>query len=103
MECESSFSHFIAVERLIIRANILYPGSLNIVSPDVKASYTTIIDSILASSDLTTISEKRIRRGLQETTGHDLTPYKVGGYPRFQGPNPSLYYCQTSKPVLTAA
>ncbi|KAK2867905.1 hypothetical protein FQN49_003360 [Arthroderma sp. PD_2] len=45
-------------------------------SPDAKASYTAIIDSILASSDLTTISEKRIRRGLQEKTGHDLAPYK---------------------------
>ncbi|KAF3483747.1 SWIB/MDM2 domain-containing protein [Arthroderma uncinatum] len=45
-------------------------------SPDARASYTAIIDSILASSDLTTISEKRIRRGLQETTGDDLAPYK---------------------------
>jgi len=46
-------------------------------SPDVRASYTTIIDSILADSDLNTVSEKRIRRGLQETVNYDLTPQKA--------------------------
>ncbi|EEP81205.1 conserved hypothetical protein [Uncinocarpus reesii 1704] len=46
-------------------------------SPDVKFSYIGIIDKILADSDLNTISEKRIRRGLQDATGHDLTPYKA--------------------------
>ncbi|KAK2733727.1 hypothetical protein FQN57_001954 [Myotisia sp. PD_48] len=45
--------------------------------PVARASYIAIIDGILASSDLTTISEKRIRRGLQEETGHDLAPYKA--------------------------
>ncbi len=49
-----------------------------IVPPDVLTSYTKIIDSILASSDLNTISEKRIRRGLQDAIDYDITPQKVG-------------------------
>ncbi|EAS27360.3 SWIB/MDM2 domain-containing protein [Coccidioides immitis RS] len=44
---------------------------------DVKESYVRIIDEILAGSDLNTVSEKRIRRGLQDATGNDLTPYKA--------------------------
>lgn len=41
-----------------------------------------IIDTILASSDLNTISEKRIRKGLQQALDHDITPQKVA----FLGP-----------------
>lgn len=37
----------------------------------------TIIDSILAASDLNTISEKRIRKGLQAAVEYDITPQKV--------------------------
>lgn len=48
-----------------------------IVPPEVKASYATIIDSILAASDLETISEKRIRKGLQQAVEYDITPQKV--------------------------
>ncbi|KZF26833.1 SWIB-domain-containing protein [Xylona heveae TC161] len=44
--------------------------------PDVEAAYTKIIDSILAESDLNTISEKRIRKGLQAAVDHDITPQK---------------------------
>ncbi|KAK2779185.1 hypothetical protein FQN53_001508 [Emmonsiellopsis sp. PD_33] len=44
---------------------------------DVQASYIKIIDSILASSDLNTISEKRIRRGLQDAVDYDITPQKA--------------------------
>ncbi|OXV11552.1 hypothetical protein Egran_00687 [Elaphomyces granulatus] len=46
-------------------------------SSEVRESYTRIIDSILAASDLNTISEKRIRKGLQETVDYDLTPQKA--------------------------
>ncbi|BDD55831.1 hypothetical protein MAP00_001315 [Monascus purpureus] len=46
-------------------------------SPDARATYIPIIDSILAKSDLQTISEKRIRKGLQEAVGYDLTPQKA--------------------------
>lgn len=46
--------------------------------PEVEASFTTIIDSILAASDLDTISEKRIRQGLQQSVEYDITPQKVG-------------------------
>lgn len=48
-----------------------------IVPPEVEASFTTIIDSILAASDLDTISEKRIRQGLQQSVEYDITPQKV--------------------------
>ncbi|KAK2754233.1 hypothetical protein FQN54_007112 [Arachnomyces sp. PD_36] len=46
-------------------------------SAEARATYTKIIDGILAASDLNTISEKRIRRGLQEALGYDITPQKA--------------------------
>ncbi|CAI7672505.1 unnamed protein product [Penicillium bialowiezense] len=46
-------------------------------SSELRDKYITIIDEILVKSDLTTISEKRIRKGLQDVVGHDLTPQKV--------------------------
>ncbi|KAE8356652.1 SWIB/MDM2 domain-containing protein [Aspergillus coremiiformis] len=46
-------------------------------SPEARDQYVPIIDSILAKSDLNTISEKRIRKGLQEEVGYDLTPQKA--------------------------
>ncbi|KAL8710780.1 MAG: hypothetical protein Q9225_007234 [Loekoesia sp. 1 TL-2023] len=46
------------------------------VSADAEAKYVKIIDAILASSDLNTISEKRIRRGLQQAVNYDITPQK---------------------------
>lgn len=50
---------------------------MTIVTPESEASYVTIIDSILAASDLNTISEKRIRKGLQAAVDYDITPLKV--------------------------
>jgi upstream activation factor subunit UAF30 len=47
----------------------------------MRDKYTEIIDTILAESDLNTISEKRIRKGLQEAVGYDLTLQKVGQSP----------------------
>ncbi|KAL4916077.1 SWIB/MDM2 domain-containing protein [Aspergillus aurantiobrunneus] len=46
-------------------------------SPGARDEYIPIIDSILSKSDLNTISEKRIRKGLQDEVGYDLTPQKV--------------------------
>ncbi|KAJ6066705.1 uncharacterized protein N7446_003742 [Penicillium canescens] len=46
-------------------------------SSEMRDKYTEIIDTILAESDLNTISEKRIRKGLQEAVGYDLTPQKT--------------------------
>ncbi|KAF2832070.1 SWIB-domain-containing protein [Ophiobolus disseminans] len=43
---------------------------------EVEASYTAIIDDILQSSDLNTISAKRIRKGLQERVEYDTTHQK---------------------------
>ena len=48
-----------------------------IVSPEREASYVSIIDCILATSDLNTISEKRIRKGLEAAVNDDLTNQKV--------------------------
>ncbi|KAI4194179.1 MAG: hypothetical protein LQ350_007919 [Teloschistes chrysophthalmus] len=45
-------------------------------SAEVEAKYVVIIDTILASSDLNTISEKRIRKGLQQAVDYDITPQK---------------------------
>lgn len=50
---------------------------LHIVSEETRERYIRVIDSILAKSDLATISERRIRRGLQDAVGYDLTPEKV--------------------------
>ncbi|KAL4907407.1 hypothetical protein BDW74DRAFT_123967 [Aspergillus multicolor] len=46
-------------------------------SPSAREEYIPIIDSILSASDLNTISEKRIRKGLQDEIGYDLTPQKA--------------------------
>ena len=47
------------------------------VPPELEASYSVIIDKILAASDLNTISAKRIRKGLQAEVDYDITPQKV--------------------------
>ncbi|KAF2740433.1 SWIB-domain-containing protein [Polyplosphaeria fusca] len=41
-----------------------------------EASYSAIIDAILAASDLNTISAKRIRKGLQERVNYDISDQK---------------------------
>ena len=48
-----------------------------LVPQEVQASYVVIIDSILAASDLNTITSKRIREGLQRAVNYDITPQKV--------------------------
>lgn len=50
------------------------PGEL---SPDVAEKYAAIIDDILEDADLNTISAKRIRKGLQERLGHDISGEKA--------------------------
>ena len=47
------------------------------VPPEVRANYIGIIDSILAKSDLSRISEKKIRQGIQTRVEYDITPQKV--------------------------
>jgi DEK C terminal domain len=47
------------------------------VPPEVRANYIGIIDSILAKSDLSRISEKKIRQGIQAKVEYDITPQKV--------------------------
>ncbi|KAI9038338.1 SWIB/MDM2 domain protein [Aspergillus affinis] len=68
-------------------------------SPDARDQYVPIIDSILGKSDLNTISEKRIRKGLQEVVGYDLTPQKVCSPP----PVLSQISCSRSPTLPTAA
>ncbi|EMD61970.1 hypothetical protein COCSADRAFT_226390 [Bipolaris sorokiniana ND90Pr] len=43
---------------------------------EVEASYSVIIDDILRASDINTISAKRIRKGIQERVGEDLSHQK---------------------------
>jgi upstream activation factor subunit UAF30 len=48
------------------------------VPQDVRAKYINIIDSILNTADLTTITRKDIRAGIQDKVEYDITPHKVG-------------------------
>ncbi|KAF8252613.1 SWIB-domain-containing protein [Wilcoxina mikolae CBS 423.85] len=45
-------------------------------SGEDKVKFTPVIDAILRSSDLSTISVKKVRTGLSERTGIDFTPFK---------------------------
>jgi upstream activation factor subunit UAF30 len=48
------------------------------VTPEEKSQYTAIIDAILATADLETISRKKIRHGLETSLGgKDLSEQKV--------------------------
>jgi hypothetical protein len=47
------------------------------VTPDVRAQYIAIIDSILIDADLETVSVKQVRSGIQEKVQYDITPHKV--------------------------
>ena len=44
---------------------------------DEQSAYAVIIDGILETSDLNTVSAKHIRKRLQAQVGHDLTHQKV--------------------------
>lgn len=66
-------------------ANICVPIVANIQQPvpsEVRAKYVDIIDDILAKANLTEITEKRIRNGIQERVEYDITPQKVEKYKR---------------------
>lgn len=48
------------------------------VAPDERQRYTEIIDDILATADLETISRKKVRQGLESRLGgKDLSEHKV--------------------------
>jgi DEK C terminal domain len=49
------------------------------VPDEVRAKYISIIDEILADADLSTISAKRVRQGIQAKVEYDITPHKVNG------------------------
>ena len=49
------------------------------VPAEQRASYAAIIDDILSTADLETISAKRIRNALQERVDYDLSGQKVCG------------------------
>lgn len=50
-------------------------------SAEEKSDYTRIIDNILATADLQTVSRKTIRAGLEDAVGRDLSSQKVGEPP----------------------
>ena len=52
-------------------------NTCNLVPLEVRAKYVAIIDDILAHADLTQITEKRIRNGIQQRVEYDITPQKV--------------------------
>lgn len=52
------------------------------VPPEQQASYSVIIDKILAASDLNTISAKKIRKQLQLEVGYDISAQKVSASAR---------------------
>lgn len=54
------------------------------VLPSERAQYSAIIDGILASSDLNTISAKSIRKGLAAKLDIDITDKKVARFSAHQ-------------------
>ena len=44
---------------------------------EVRAQYVAIIDSLLLDADLTTVSVKQVRNGIQDKVQYDITPHKV--------------------------
>lgn len=44
---------------------------------EVRANYVEIIDDILATSDLSQVTEKKIRNGIQDRIEYDITPQKA--------------------------
>jgi DEK C terminal domain len=57
---------------------LLIAQTNDIAVPDeIRAKYVGIIDSILIDADLTTISVKQVRSGIQENVQYDITPHKV--------------------------
>lgn len=48
---------------------------------EVRAKYVEIIDDILAKSDLSAVTEKSIRNGIQGRVEYDITPQKVESNP----------------------
>lgn len=51
--------------------------TMNLVLPAERAQYSAIIDDILATGDLTTISAKTIRKGLAAKLDIDISDKKV--------------------------
>ncbi|EXJ96470.1 hypothetical protein A1O1_01596 [Capronia coronata CBS 617.96] len=47
------------------------------VPQSVRAQYIAVIDSILNEADLTTITRKSIRQGIQDRVDYDITPHKA--------------------------
>lgn len=64
--------------------------------------YTRVIDHILKTSDLATVSRKKVRKGLETELGKDLNDQKVRFlYPIASGPFVHMF-CPWS-PLLTAS
>ena len=58
---------------------LLYtPNSCKMSLPaEVRAQYVAVIDSLLLDADLTTVSVKQVRNGIQDKVQYDITPHKV--------------------------
>jgi hypothetical protein len=73
-------SQFCAARPVRMSVSRLMTDGVSQVPAEQRESYAAIIDEILASADLETISAKRIRNGLQARVDYDLTPQKVGSF-----------------------
>lgn len=58
-----------------------------LVTNDEVLQYTSIIDHILKTSDLDTVSRKKVRKGLEQQLGKDLSAQKVHRLPRHAEPS----------------
>lgn len=56
---------------------IAFTTDRSTVTTEQRAEYTTLIDEILASADLTTVSAKKIRNIMAEKLGYDISDKKV--------------------------
>jgi hypothetical protein len=74
---QHSIRRFAPARLVSVHASRLMADRVTKVPAEQRASYAAIIDEILASADLETISAKRIRNGLQKRVDYDLTPQKV--------------------------
>ena len=72
-------SRFASARYLTLPASLSVANREETVPAEQRASYAAIIDEILSTADLETISAKRIRNALQERVDCDLSGQKVCG------------------------
>lgn len=72
-------SRFASARCIAIPTSLSMANRVFSVPAEQRASYAAIIDEILSTADLETISAKRIRNALQDRVDYDLSRQKVCG------------------------